>query len=127
MKKVVLLAAVIAFCFSANLKAQAVKIDKAGCVLTKEDSSKEYFLENTTNDTIKVIVVNHQEKVEDMGNGAIAVSSGEHAEITFQIPPKTKVSLEYKICIHSTGLLFGSTEPSNLLEYKFMQKNNSAN
>lgn len=117
---IIFFAVLICFCFNGNLKAQAVKIEKFGVILTKEDISEEYFLENTTKDSIKVVVVNHQEKIEDLGSGIIAVSDGEHAKVDFVIPPKAKISLNYIICIHSTGLLIGSADNnSNLLEYKF--------
>lgn len=120
MKKVIICIAVVCICFSNNLKAQAVKIEKAGVVLTKEDTSREYSLENVTNDSIKVVVVNHQKKVEDLGNGMIAVSDGEHAKVDFVIPPKTKMSLNGVICIHSIGLLIGSA--GDQIEYKFYPK-----
>ncbi len=125
MKRIFLSAVVILICFSNNLKAQTVKIEKAGVILSKDDNSTKYFLENVTKDSIKVVVINHQEKTEDMGNGIVGVSSGEHIKVTFTIAPKTKMSLEYIVCVHSTGLLIGSTDNNPcLLEYKFYTEKN---
>ena len=124
MKKAIFFAAVICACFSNNLKAQSVNVQKAGVILTKDDPSGQYFLENTTSDSIKVAVVNHQEQVEDLGGGNFAVNNGEHEQVAFTVPPKTKVGLAYKICIHSTGLAIGSADSPALLEYKFYTAKN---
>ena len=115
MKKIAfLIAGCLSLILSDNLRAQT-KIERAGVILTQEDASAGYYLENVTNDSIMVIVVNHQEKFEELGDNIIAVSSGKHMKVVFTIPPKTKMSLSYIICIHSIGLLVGDS----MLEYKF--------
>ena len=104
---------------SAN--AQAVRVEKYGVVLTREDSTTEWYLENTTKDSIKVCVVNHQDRVEELPGGVIAVrtSGGEHPEIDFTIGPGQKLSLNYRICYHSTGLMINAKSESTLIQQQF--------
>ncbi|MEI8130259.1 MAG: hypothetical protein WCG55_02015 [bacterium] len=122
MKKVALLFA-SCLIFSSNLNAQTVKIVKAGLVLTKQDGPKSYFVENTTNDSIKVVIINHQKKMEELPGDVIIMSNEEHRNPVLTIPPKTKMCLDGRVCIHSTGLQIGTADKSNLLKYKFYAKN----
>ena len=60
MKKILLITALI--CILYNVNAQALKIERDSVVLTRADSSQEYYVENTTNDSIAIYVINQQER-----------------------------------------------------------------
>ena len=119
-KIIIILLIVMTFCsISNNVNAQAIKVEKFGLVLTRADNSKEWFLENTTKDSIKVFVVNHQEKFEELPGGVIAVSDGKHQKVEFTIKAGKKISLDYIVCYHSTGLMIGKESDATLIPQLF--------
>jgi|GEM_PF-3434492 len=122
MKKITL-SIILALLIAGNyaVHAQAARIEKFGVVLTREDHTTEWYLENTTKDSIKVFVVNHQDRIEKLPGGVIAVSEGDgkHAEIDFTIGPGQKLSLNYIICYHSIGLMIGTKSESTLIQQQF--------
>ena len=85
------------------LKAQSFEYKEIGVILIKDGAT--YYLENVTKDTLSVLIVNVQEKVESLNN-VLFVHSGDHPKVEFSIPPNTKKYIP--ICIHSVGFIINS-------------------
>ena len=127
MKKTIIIFAAILFCLMSNIAtaqtAHSVHIEKNGVVLTREENQMVYFLENKNADSIKIFVVNHEDRVTKVGDGAFAVSKGVHQEVSFKMAPGEIINLTYIVCVHSTGLMIGSIDDTNFIEANFGSMN----